>query len=183
MKVDLETPRLRLHEFTRDYFASVHEYAIDEEVYRFQHWGPNSEAETRNFLDLVIAEQGKSPRTNYELAVSLKSGRHIGGARLGIQSAANKIADLGYTLRRDEWGKGYGTEVARALIEFGFRKLSLHRIWATTDPENTASRRVLEKCGMRPEGVLRENLLVRGRWRDSLLYSVLEHEHDASAAR
>ncbi|MGZ3684350.1 MAG: GNAT family N-acetyltransferase, partial [Bdellovibrionota bacterium] len=117
-----------------------------------------------------------------ELAVSLKGGRHIGGVRLGIQSQANRIADIGYALRHDHWGSGYGTELARAILEFGFRNCGLHRIWATADPENRASWRVLEKCGMKREGLLRENLLVRGSWRDSILYSILEGEFRQTAA-
>jgi len=183
MKVDLSTKRLRLHEFTPEMESHIHEYAIDAEVVRFQPWGPNTPADTKAFLAAAIAYQTEQPRKTYELAVSTLDGRHIGGARIGIQSVTNGSADLGYTLRRDAWGQGYGTELARALLEFGFRELGLHRIWATTDTENIASQRVLEKCGMRREGLLRENLLVRGAWRSSLLYSVLAHEHRQSAAR
>ena len=54
--------------------------------------------------------------------------------------------------------------------------LGLHRVWATADPENVASIRVLEKLGMRREGVLRRNVFVRGAFRDSAVYSVIEDE-------
>jgi RimJ/RimL family protein N-acetyltransferase len=52
----------------------------------------------------------------------------------------------------------------------------LHRIFATCDPRNTASAHVLQKVGMRLEGRLRDTMLIRDGWRDSLVYSVLEHE-------
>jgi len=80
-------------------------------------------------------------------------------------------------MRPEYWSRGIGTEAAGALIRFGFEKLGLHRIIAKCDPMNMASWRVMEKTGMRREGRLRENVKIRGEWRDSLLYSILEHEH------
>jgi hypothetical protein len=74
------------------------------------------------------------------------------------------------------WGKGYATETANALVDFGFDKLNLHRVFATCDPANTASAHVLEKIGMKREGRMREHMWARGKWRDSLLYAILEHE-------
>ena len=60
--------------------------------------------------------------------------------------------------------------------EFGFGELGLHRIFATCDPRNIGSRRVLEKAGMQCEGILREHKWQKGEWRDSCLYAMLEHE-------
>lgn len=74
------------------------------------------------------------------------------------------------------WSKGYATETAKALVEFGFKKLCLHRVFATCDPENTASARVLEKTGMKLEGHIREHKLVKGKWRDSLLYAIINQQ-------
>jgi RimJ/RimL family protein N-acetyltransferase len=60
------------------------------------------------------------------------------------------------------------------MVAFGFDELRLHRIYATCNAENLASARVMEKLGMKYEGKLRENALERGRWRDTLLYAILE---------
>ena len=57
--------------------------------------------------------------------------------------------ELGYRLRRDAWGAGYGTEGCRALIDKGFTELGVHRVYAETMAVNVASRRVMEKCGLR----------------------------------
>lgn len=73
-------------------------------------------------------------------------------------------------------GKGIATEVASLLIDFGFKKLKLHRIFATCDPRNIGSFKVLEKVGMTMEGRIRQDVLIRDGLRDSLLYSVLEDE-------
>lgn len=66
--------------------------------------------------------------------------------------------------------------MAHLLVNFGFKELNLHRIYATCDPRNGASAKVLEKIGMVKEGRLRENLLIKGGWRDSFVYGILEHE-------
>ncbi len=76
-------------------------------------------------------------------------------------------------LHPDHWGQGLGSEVAWLLLAFGSAHLGLHRIWATCHPDNTGSRRGLEKVGMLYEGRLRGHLLVGGQFRDSLSFAVL----------
>ena len=86
---------------------------------------------------------------------------------------------MGYVFRRDAWGNGYATEAAKALAASGFGQLGMHRIYAHCDVDNVASARVLEKAGMQREGLLRQHMLIRGRWRDSYLYAALEDEWQA----
>ncbi len=178
--VTLETPRLILREFEESDFAAVHEYGSLLEVVRYEPWGPNTEEDTREFILRAMLAQAATPRTSFEFAVTLRdSGRLIGGC--GIRPTYGdrydkQDADFGYTLRRDEWGKGYGTEVARALVRFGFEKLERHRIWATCNVENLASARVLEKAGLQLEGVMRKRIQLRGVWSDSRLYAILESD-------
>ena len=90
----------------------------------------------------------------------------------GVQTCALPIC---YELDPRYWGCGYATEAARALLAFGFKELGLHRIWARCIAENVASR-VLEKISIRQEGRLREKEWMKGRWWDTLLYTILEHE-------
>lgn len=72
-------------------------------------------------------------------------------------------------------GQGYATEAVRGCLELAFRPqpqgLGLHRIQANILPDNLASRRVAERCGMREEGVARRYLLIRGEWRDHVMYA------------
>jgi RimJ/RimL family protein N-acetyltransferase len=117
-----------------------------------------------------LREQG--PRSSFNLTLVV-GGAVVGNGNLAVHSAVHRRAEIGYLLHPDWWGQGLATEAARLLIGFGFGTLDLHRIEATTGPENRASARVLEKAGMRYEGRLRENVFVRGKWRDSLSYAVL----------
>jgi len=173
--VTLTSERLVLREFVRDDFDSVHKYASDPEVVKFMPWGPNTRAETRRFIERNIQAQVVKPRTSYELAITI-DGELIGGCGLTIHSISDKKAEVGYCLRRDMWGKGIATEVAASLIRFGFEELELHRIRALCDTMNHGSYKVMEKNSMQREGVLRDEKRIRGEWRDSYIYSILEHE-------
>jgi len=63
--------------------------------------------------------------------------------------------EIGYVLKKSAWGKGYATEACKRLLKFAFEVSPLEEIVATTDPENTASQRVLEKCGLVHQGLVR----------------------------
>lgn len=175
--VTLRGSRIMLREFAEGDGPAIHRYAGDPETVRYMLWGPNTPEETEEFL-LQRLEQARRPdRTEFELAVvRLDTGELIGGAGLRVESWEYRRADIGYILRRDQWGRGYATEAASLLLRFGFETLGLHRIWATSDVENRASARVLEKAGMTLEGRIRDHYFVRGRWRDSFLYAVLDRE-------
>ena len=177
MEIPLPTPRLLLREFAQADWEAVQEYACLPEVVRYMPWGPNTEGDTRDFIGRALAAQAATPRVTYELAVIWReTGQLIGGCGLTVPSPTHRVGEIGYCLRPDFWGRGCITEAAGALLALGFQHLQLHRIQASCDPENTGSRRVLEKLGMQLEGRLRQNLQLRGQWRDSLQWSLLEHE-------
>lgn len=177
MSVVLLGERLLLREFEAADFESLHSYASDSEVVRFMEWGPNTEEETREFLSRSRSFVRMDPRNNYELAVTIAaSGRHVGGTGLHVSGMQ---AMLGYCFARSAWGKGFATEAARLMADFGFDSLGLHRVWARCDSENIASQRVLEKLGMRREGLAKHDCQIRGVWRDTFLYAVLIDEWKA----
>jgi RimJ/RimL family protein N-acetyltransferase len=173
--VTINTKRLVLREFTREDFEAVHHYGSDPSVVKFMQWGPNTRLETRQFIERSIQSQVVQPRTSYNLAIEMED-QVIGGCGLTIHSISDKRAEIGYCIRREDWGKGVGTEVAAGLLNFGFVELKMHRIEAKCDPDNIASYKVMEKNGMRREGILREEKKIRGEWRDSYIYSILEND-------
>jgi ribosomal-protein-alanine N-acetyltransferase len=175
--LSLTTDRLVLRDFVMSDWQRVHRYASDPEVVKFMDWGPNTVNETKDFVRMAITLQKDTPRRHFDLAVVTNlENCLIGGCGIYITSPHNREAFIGYCLSRDSWGQGYATEAAKRLISFGFTQLKLHRIFATCDPLNLASAKVLEKCGMKLEGRLRENKLIGKMWRDSLVYAILEHE-------
>ncbi len=173
--VTLEEGNITLREFVKSDFDAVHSYASDPKVVKYMSWGPNTENDTRRFIQRSIQGQIVKPRTNYELGI-VYNDQLIGGCGLTIHSLVDRRAEIGYCIKRDHWGRGIGTRVAAILIRFGFEDLELHRIEAKCDPENHASYRVMEKNNMNKEGTLREEKNIHGKWRDSYIYSILEDE-------
>jgi RimJ/RimL family protein N-acetyltransferase len=176
-KCIVQIARLVLREFEAADWVAVHEYGSDPQVVRFMDWGPNTEEETLRFIQKSIGYQMEKPRIHYSLAVVVRDkSRLIGGCGVYVSNIDSREGWIGYCLNRQFWGQGYATETARALLEFGFNNLNLHRIFATCDPANIASAHILEKIGMQYEGHLRENVYCKGGWHDELLYAILEEE-------
>lgn len=109
--------------------------------------------------------------------------RHLGNASIWSVSRLARTGEVGYWIRSDRTGTGIATEVAGRLLRLGFEELSFHRVTLRIGVGNQASVRVAEKLGFALEGVLREELLVRGRWIDHTLHSLLEHEYQAQRTR
>ena len=173
----LTTERLLLREFSDDDWLDLHAIESDPEVARYQAFEPRTPADAQAYLKRTMASAREEPRHTYDLAVVLRaSGSLVGRCGLNITNADSREAVVWYTLHRSLWGQGYIPEALQCLVDFGFRELGLHRIWADCDPSNRASYRVLEKIGMRREGRLRENAWVKGAWVDSLIYAVLDRE-------
>ena len=166
-----------LRELRLSDWEGIHSYASLPEACRYQAWGPNTEEDSRAFCEQQLAAALEEPRRLYALAITKSDVDYIlGMASLHVRSFEHGQADISYIVHPREWGKGYATDSAFLLLEFGFSALRLHRIYATCDPRNLASARVLEKIGMTLEGRLRESLRIRDGWRDSLVYSILAHE-------
>jgi len=86
-------------------------------------------------------------------------------------------AEIGFILSKEHWGKGLINEAANKVIEFGFEKMELNKIEAPCMVENVQSQRVLQKLGMRLEGILRHKYFIKGIFRDMAVYSILKEEY------
>ncbi|WP_079909580.1 GNAT family N-acetyltransferase [Paenibacillus sp. 32352] len=169
--------KIYLREFNFSDWLDVHKYASQDIVCRFQPWGPNNEEQTQAFVNQIIVDSKKIPRTRFVFAIIEQNTEvMIGAGEFNIRSATNKGGEIAYIVHPDYWGKGIATEVAKLLVDFGFKEFQLHRIYATCDPRNIGSARVLTKLGMTQEGRLRDALLIKDGWRDSLVFSILEDE-------
>lgn len=172
----LDTPRLILRPAGIHDFEAVHSYAGSPENTYFMSWGTNTEKQTREYLLQCERSWAKSPVTDYEFVmVQKESGRVIGGC--GMYVECNGVqANLGWILHRDFWKMGYTPEAARAMIDYAFETLGLHRVRATCDAENYGSYRVMEKAGMRCEALFRKVRFTHGVWSDELEYAILKDE-------
>ena len=114
--------------------------------------------------------------------VGNKTGALVGAISLMIKRE-HRRAELGYWIALDCWNCGYATEASQRLIDFGFESLGLHRVEARHFLRNPASGRVMQKIGMRQEGVERDHVIKRDRFESLAVYSILEPEWRAQHKR
>ncbi|WP_242910839.1 GNAT family N-acetyltransferase [Actinomadura terrae] len=150
MKVFLETDRLLLRRFTE---ADVDDLVIldgDPEVMRFLTGEPTPRDEIENdVLPRILCDYARGPAGRWA-AHERSTGEFVGWLALQPPDDGDPTeVELGYRLKSSVWGRGYATEGARALIRKGFADLGVRRVWAQTMAVNTASRRVMEKAGLR----------------------------------
>lgn len=111
------------------------------------------------------------------LAIELKeTGRVIGTISFIWIEYEHGSAELGYSLGQPYWGNGYMTEALDAMLDFAFDTLHLNRVEAQFDVRNAASGRVMQKVGMKKEGVLRQRMYNKGEYIDVEIWSILASE-------
>src|SRR4029078_13080508 len=128
---------------------------------RFGRFLPLPDPYTREHAEAYVASfMARDPRTNPSFIVTLDGGA-IGDVSLRVD-AGNRFGEMGWGMDPAHWGKGYTTEAADAVTRWGFEHRSLGKIGARCDAENIASWRVMEKLGMKREGLMRGQRVLRG---------------------
>lgn len=148
----LNTERLRLRLPVQGDAPFVCSYACDPKVARYMAWPRHTSiADTRTFLARCTRVWEDASAFPW-LLVRTTDGQPLGMVELRIESFR---ADVGFVVHPDVWGQGYAPEAVAALRDWALAQPDIYRFWAFCDVENHASRRVLEKVGMRHEGILR----------------------------
>lgn len=172
----LETPRLILSPFSFDDAPAVQrlagDFAIADTTATIPHPYPDGAAES------WIASSDSLWLVKQTLALAIRSKED--GALLGAISLFNilpeHMAELGYWLGKPFWGKGYASEAGHAILAFGFTELKLKRIHAEHLARNPASGRVMDKLGLKQEGVLRQHAIKWGELEDVVCRGILREE-------
>ena len=172
---DLETEDLILRKPRIRDAKDIYSYASDPEVARYVLWEPHrSVSETASFIrDLRARIRSGCPSW---VVVLRGTGTVIGTVGFVWYSAENNAAELGYSFSREYWNHGYATQALRAVIDAVFSSLPLNRLEAQHDVRNPASGRVMQKCGLTQEGILRGRILNKGEYVDTALYSILRSD-------
>jgi len=176
----LTTPRLILRELTPADFPAVREIDSDGLALRFEHL-PYTEEETRVRLEKALADaRDPAAAGRYRFAITIRPHDTLRGwIVLTRTNTVVREYEIGWTLDRADWGRGYAPEAAREVLRFAFENLNAHRVVAFCHAENQASLRVMAKLGMQFEGRLRETRWLDGYWHDECLCAILEREFAA----
>ncbi|MFC2136936.1 GNAT family N-acetyltransferase [Bacteroidota bacterium] len=176
--MELKSERLILKEITWDDLDKIHKLHSFPEVDEFNCLGiPKDTSETKEFIRPLIEEQKSDKRKKYFWKIITKDANEfVGIAGYGLSLDKFKLGEIYYKILPDKWGNGYATEAAKTLINVGFEKFNLHKVEAGVETTNMASINVLEKCGMTREGLRRKILPIRGEWKDSFHYAIVEDD-------
>lgn len=173
----IETERLVLRPFEPSDFAAYSAYHVRTDVYRFLYSSPpDRDTLKRQFTSVirpVFAKQGDE----FKLAVVTKEDDCLVGEVL--LKFANEYAlqgEVGYIFDPTYAGKGFATEATRAIIEYGFSHLGLHRIFARLDTSNSGSIGVVERLKLRREAHFIDNDRFNGVWGSEFVYAILHNE-------
>jgi len=169
----LATGRLILRPFQLADAENVRELAGATEIYATTLNIPHPYRE--GMAEKWIATHGSEfyQGRGVQLAITLKeAGRLIGAIGL-VRTPIHRRAELGYWIGVPHWGNGYCTEAAREIIRYGFETLDIHKINAHHLNENPASGRVMEKVGMKKEGVMSDEVLKGDVFHSITVYGIL----------
>ncbi len=186
-RAHLETDRLILQRFSRR-DASTLDEAIRASLTDLNQWLPwarldYTASDTSAFIRESLQAWKEDRAWDYSIRSKTIPGTHIGNVSIWTVSKLGKIAEIGYWVRSDETNNGVCTEAVDRILKEAFGGLGYHKAVLRIAVGNDASERVAEKLGFTREGVLREELLIRGNWIDHSLWSLLDREYRALRSR
>lgn len=174
----IETERIILRKFRKeDSYDMYNNWASDDEVTKYLSWPTHSSVElSKNVISLWINNQSKEDFYNWAI-VWKKTNEVIGSIGLVNVDNINESCEVGYCISKKFWGQGVTSEAFLALIKFAFDEVGFERITGRHHVENTASGKVMEKCGLQYEGTLRKVIKNNcGALVDCKYYSILKEE-------
>ncbi|MEK0179398.1 MAG: GNAT family protein [Microcoleus anatoxicus] len=172
----IETERLLLRKITLNDANDMFEYGSDPLVSQYTMWSTHTSIEdTKSFLRSLTKMYKKRELIDWGIVHKTEQ-KLIGTCGYVEWSMNHSRAQIGYALSRKYWNQGYMSEAVSAIIDFGFREMSLNKIEARCAQENIASARVMEKVGMQLEGILRQQLFVKDQYWDLKIYSILRDD-------
>jgi RimJ/RimL family protein N-acetyltransferase len=174
----IETQRLTLRAYAPDDYDALHAIVSRADVNRFLYTEPRGPDQT---LELLQRKMGNTELLDEDDGISAavclrETGELVGDTMLHWVSREHQVGEIGFMFHPDHHGRGYATESAGPLIDFGFAVCGFHRIIGRLEARNAASARVLEKLGLRREALLIENEWVKGEWQSEIDYAILERE-------
>lgn len=175
--VTIGTERLTLRRFTEEDAVKMYEnWASDPEVTRFMTWPPHAAPEvTRAVIGSWIPEY-ENP-SYYNWIIELKEiGEPIGSISAVKIDESVSSAEVGYCMGRKWWGRGIMPEALKAVTAFLFDEVGVNRVEATHDLNNPKSGRVMDKAGMKQEGILRQAGLNNQGICDKVVHAILKED-------
>lgn len=168
------TKKFTLRPFKKTDAKNIAKYINDQTIYnntlRIPY--PYKLKDANEWLARTLPQYRKRKPSKFYLAVEVKN-EVVGFIGLMEIQGGHK-AELGYWLARKHWKKGIMSEAVKEIVDYGFKKFGLVRIYAYVFPHNKGSQKVLIKNGFRKEGMLRKNIIKDGKYMDDILFAKIK---------
>ncbi|MDT8860295.1 GNAT family N-acetyltransferase [Alkalihalobacillus sp. MEB130] len=178
----LQTERLFLRPITTHDSVRIEELAGDFDVAKstlnIPH--PYPEGSSIQFIESILSAERNNNIIMFGITEK-ELNLLIGLINLNLSKSYNR-GELAYWVGKQYWGRGYGTEATKALLEYGFNYLNLNKIFAASFTSNPGSWRILEKVGLKYEGTLRQHVARFGQFYDLAYYGLLKEEFDKESS-
>ena len=175
---ELETERLLLRKIKDgDYKIAYKEWCSDPDQVKYTIHGIHKNEEvTKKVYDRWI-EEYSDPKTLRWIIVLKSNNEPIGTIDINNSMAKFSSVEPGYVIAKKYWGNGYATEALKAVMKYLFEELEVELVYAEFMEDNIGSGRVMEKCGMKKDGILRNRCVDKTGKRENLLaYSITKDE-------
>lgn len=165
----LKTERLTLRQLQPSDVSALKEWMPDKKMYTY--WGKPAGKTDKN--PELLFEGTKKSTKGFHWGIALNENDKVIGEAWIYLIEKNRMAKIAMRIAPLYQGKGFATEAVKAIIDFCFTNTELQRIWTDVDVRNTASWKVLEKCGFTREGMIRQGKMVN-TWCDYYIYGLLK---------
>lgn len=167
----IQTPRLVIRTLKEKDWQAVYEYTSNPVVMKYIPESVFTISDAKKFVAENSGEQAE------KFAVVIKDSEELIGHIAFFKYFGEHTYEIGWVFNPKFYCKGYATEAAQAMLDYGFTTMNIHRIIATCQPENRPSWRVMEKLGMRREGYFKKCIPSDGGWWDEYYYAILREEY------
>jgi RimJ/RimL family protein N-acetyltransferase len=173
----MKTARLLLRPIRLDDAEAVFTYRSDLITNQYQGWIPKTIHDVYDFIEKRVTSTIDVVNTWYQLVITRKKdGELIGDIGIHFLDSDKKQVEIGYTLDKNQHGKGYATEAVTEIINYLFNELNKRRIITSMDPRNIKSIKLVERLGFRKEAHFKESIFMNGEWADDFVYAILKDE-------
>lgn len=174
--IPIETERLILRKFSPGDADDILAFSADPNIAQHLHAFPGPTLDSvKDYIRVQQQLALGAPEECVDLAVELKAERRVIGL-VTMVCHAHQQGEVGFAIHAAYQRKGYATEALNALLEHGFTEMGFHRIYSTTGRMNLSSWMLLERVGMRREGVFLQDHLENDQWQDSFIYAMLKSD-------
>ena len=172
----IQTKRLLLRKATLSDKKEIFAYRSDKKTNQYQAWIPENLKDVSEFIGKIANTYNRPDSWFQFVIIENSSGKLVGDLGVHFLEKGSQQAEIGCTLSKNFHGKGYANEALTAIMDSLFLDIEIHRIFASIDPKNIASIKMMEKLGFRKEAHFKESLFLNGKWVDDVVFAILNKE-------